>query len=267
VEIQQAIFTSSARGQIKGYQLVATSDGIERSLARELQLWSPSQVADDDPSQWTLNYYPVDANHIAVTRTVLGGPEYSGRGGTQVVTLILILTNPQFAAYDNHAVRVAQTALALGGLRLPSHFPSRLPSFELPDCPLVYVTPQNVTPQNPSPSDGETVSRSLAVAEELCYSDTEDREARLLDKLHAVVAGNQRLAIVGALDPRRLVERMLDTLPVRSRRLLSFTTGLPPALSRPFGVHFLPAITAVMRQWLRSESVQVIEAHELVGLT
>jgi len=262
VEIQQAIFTSSARGQIKGYQLVATSDGIERSLARELQLWSPSQVADDEPSQWTLNYYPVDAEHIAVTRTVLGGPEYSGRGGTQVVTLILILTNQQFVAYDNHAVRVAQTALALGGLRLPSHFPSRLPSFELPDCPLVYVTPQNA-----SPSDGETVSRSLATAEELCCSATEEWEDRLLDKLNAVAAGNQRLAIVGALDPRKLVERMLDALPAGSRRLLSFTTGLPPALSRPFGIHFMPAITAVMRQWLRSESVQVIEAHELVGLT
>lgn len=262
MKIQQAIFTSSARGQIKGYQLVAASDGIERSLARELQLWSPSQVADDDPSQWTLNYYPVDADHIAVTRTVLGGPEYSGRGGTQVVTLILILNNQQFAAYDNHAVRVAQTALALGGLRLPSNFPSRLPSFELPDCPLVHVTPQS-----DPPCDGGTVGRALAGADEVCYSEPADWEARLLGKLNAVVAGNQRLAIVGALEPFRLVERLLDAVPAGSRRLLSFTTGLPPALSRPFGVHFLPAITAVMRQWLRSESVQVIDAHELAGWT
>jgi hypothetical protein len=261
VKIQQAIFTSSARGQIKGYQLVATSDGIDRSLARELQLWSPSQVTEDDPAQWTINYYPVDAERIAVTRTVLGGPEYSGRGGTQVVTLILILNNQQFAAYNNHAVRVAQTALALGGLRLPSSFPSRLPTFELPECPFAYFTPES-DPLN----DGVKVGRSPANAEAVRASEPEGWEGELLVKLKAVVVGKQRLTIVGAQDPRKLVEQLLDTLPSDSRRPMSFTTGLPPALNRPFGVHFLPAITPVMRQWLRSESVQVIDAQEFAGL-
>lgn len=109
MKIQQAIFTSSDRGQIKGYQLVAISDDIDRSILRELQRWSPSHMGDDDPAKWTINYFPVSEDHVAVTRTVLGGPEYSSRGGSQVVTLIAVLDNEQFAAYENNAMLVARS--------------------------------------------------------------------------------------------------------------------------------------------------------------
>jgi hypothetical protein len=118
--VEQAIFASSDRGSVKGYQLVAKSSGVDRATSQELCRWAPSQIPSSDPSQWTINYFPVSDDFVAVTRTVLGGPEYSSRGGTQVVTLILILRDEQFLSYGCNSILVAKTALAMGCLKLPS---------------------------------------------------------------------------------------------------------------------------------------------------
>ncbi len=256
MKIQQAIFTSSDRGQIKGYQLVAVSEDIDRGLSRELQLWSPSHLGEDAPANWTINYFPISQDHVAVSRTVLGGPEYSNRGGSQVVTLIAVLHNQQFSAYHNNAMLVAYTALALGWLRIPSDMPSHLDPIELPDIPLPssrgshsFSPPQLTTPVEHYPKICDT-SRSTT---------DEQLNVHVLNNLTELVENKQRLGIVGARDPLRMVQCFIERLPIASRRAFSFTTGLQPTYRRPFQAHFIASASPALMQTLKSEGIVLVD--------
>ncbi len=255
MKIQQAIFTSSDRGQIKGYQLVATSPAIDRHVSKELHRWSPSHMADDDPANWTINYFPISDEFVAVARTVLGGPEYSSRGGLQVVTLIAVLDNRQFSAYDHNALLVAQTALALGHLRLPRDLPNRLEPFELPEQPVQGsgTPPRGLTRYSPAGGAADW----QAAGEDAGH---EADEFSLLEELQGLLAAQQRLAIIGARDPLDLAGKLIAGIAPEQRREFSFTTGLPPAQHRPFQAHFLANSDRALNQLLKAEGIAVIPA-------
>lgn len=254
MDIQQAIFTSADRGQIKGYQLVAKSDNIDRNIARELCRWSPSHIGNDDPGNWTINYYPISDEFVAVARTVLGGPEYSGRGGSQLVTMTAVLSNEQFAAYGNNAMLVAHTAVALGWLRLPIEMTSRLEVFKLPSYPLA------TKPEYQEFLEEHTGEYSSLVwgspREELFNKDS---NTNLPSEISELLKHRKRLAIIGASSPTEMVEILISQLSIQARREFSFTTGLPPAIHRPFQAHFRPYCNPIQNQILKSEGVTVVQ--------
>ena len=228
LQIEQAIFTSADSATMKGYQLVARSSGINRSIAQHLSRWSPSHgsLNDDDPNVWTINAFPLDGGMFAVSRTVLGGPEYSGRGGTQVVTQLLVLREDQFARYQCNAIAVARTAITLGEMRYQIAPPSKLPTITLPDRPIV---PCVEAPHGPTlkyhrvnPSDGVEAGLLLDV----------------LQRLH----DRQPVAVIGASDPIRFAGHVIERIPTDERPAISTTTGLEPTLGRPFRLHFLPTL-------------------------
>lgn len=117
LRVEQAVFTSSNRDRMKGYQSVAKSAGIDRRLSQEIGRWAPTRNSSENPDAWTLNCYPLANDFFAITRTTLGGPEYSGRGGTQVDTVILALRNEQLEPYRFNAVTLCRTAMRC--LKLP----------------------------------------------------------------------------------------------------------------------------------------------------
>ena len=129
LQIEQAIFTSANHATMQGYQLVARSAGIDRDLAQQLCRWSPSHgsICDKVIDQYVLSSFPLTEDRFAVARTVLGGPEYSGRGGTQVVTQLLVLREDQFARYQCNPFAVAHTAMTLGEMRFRPDSPAKLP--------------------------------------------------------------------------------------------------------------------------------------------
>lgn len=256
MKIQQAIFTSSDRGQIRGYQLVAVSEDIDRSLSRELQLWSPSHLGEDGSAKWTINYFPISLEHVAVTRTVLGGPEYSSRGGSQVVTLIVVLHNQQFSAYNNNAMLVARTALALGWLRIPSDMPSRLEPIELPDVPLP-ASRGSYSFSPPPIIDQLDHCPTISVSSKTTLDDQLD--VHVLSSLTELLKNKQRIGIVGARNPLHMVESFIERLPMANRRAFSFTTGLQPTFNRPFQAHFLARTSPALAQSLKSEGVLLVD--------
>lgn len=236
MNLEQAVFASSDRGRMKGYQLIAQSAGLDRSLSQELCRWLPTRMPSDDPKDWTINYFPLSNDTVAVTRTVLGGPEYSCRGGTQVVTSILLMQNQQFESYACNPIAVARTAMALGRLRLPMRMTQdRLPTVEMPLQPLV------------DSSEGF----------ETC--DTAEWDG-LLSKVGDLLSQSQRIALVGLDNPLRLLEMLLAKMSQPERRAFSFTTGLAPAISRPFQAHFLPAVDVARRRTLDSQSIVCVTA-------
>ena len=246
LQIEQAIFTSAEGATMKGYQIVARSPGIDRALAQQLCRWSPSHgsIGDENPDHWVLSTFPVADGQFVVARTVWGGPEYSDRGGTQVVTQLLVLREDQFARYQCNAFSLAQTAITLGQLRLCPSPPAQLPFVTLPDRPLV---PCVDAPHGPiskfhrvHTSDGVDAGRMLDV----------------LQRLH----NNQSVAVIGASDPIKFASHVIERIPSDERPAISVTTGLEPTLGRPFRLHFLPSLDSNRQRVFESLGVQCVDA-------
>ena len=234
MEIDQAIFASSDRGLVRGYQLISKSAGVDAACSQTLCRWSPTQLPLE-PDQWALNFFRVSETAVAISRSLWGGPEYSGRGSAEVVTVILILRDEQFAAYGHDPLAVASTALAMGLLKLPLDMrPMQLPLASLPSCPL--IDPRLTTNEGTGES-GSTV-----------------------DAIVELILQQRRIAVIGQVDPWSVIERVLTKLPQQARRRFSFTTGLSPALSRPFQSHFLASADAATRHSLRSQDVVCLAA-------
>ncbi|MEZ6138487.1 MAG: hypothetical protein R3C53_26695 [Pirellulaceae bacterium] len=246
-QIQQAIFTSTDRGAIKGYQLVAMSNGINRNLAKELYRWSPSQMGVDHSQSWSINYYPVTEGQVAVSRTILGGPEYSARGGSQVVTMIALLSNEQFKIFDNNALLFAHTCMALGWLRLPQEIPSRLPTFLVPDYPIANGATDRIMKFEVSKCE------SLDAADDSHINDSD-----IISQAVRLAVAGKRFAVVGAHSPLNVVEALIAKLPSQTRRQFSFTTGLAPAVHRPFQAHFFPDVSPITTQTLKSQDIVLL---------
>jgi hypothetical protein len=238
-DIEQAIFASSERGSVKGYQLVARSPGIDRAISQCLCRWAPTKLPSDDPEDWVINYFPIDDQLVAITRTIRGGPEYSRRGGFQVVTLILVLTNEQFQAYRCNPILVTKTALALGLLRLPLNLDcDQLPLAKLPVQPLVLPAERRLS--------------------RVGDPDAESEHA-LLDNVAEMVNSAKRIALIGADNPIPLLEDLIGKLSFEARRAFSFTTGLAPTVRRPFQAHFLANADLARQRTLDAQNIKRIE--------
>jgi hypothetical protein len=68
-------------------------------------------------------------------------------------------------------------------------------------------------------------------------------------------APEERLFLVGLEKPIDAVERLIPRLPAEARRSFSFTTGLSPAVRRPFQAHFLPDSDATRERTLKSQNI------------
>ena len=74
---------------MSGYHLVARSAGISEDLACRLSAWGPTHgsLLDESRDASSLSFFTPDDRWSVLARTVYGGPEYSQRGGRQIVTL------------------------------------------------------------------------------------------------------------------------------------------------------------------------------------
>ena len=239
MQVPQAIFTSAETGRMKGYQLVSRSPEIDPRMAQELCRWSPSHasLARESADSWSFNAFPAGPDATAVARTLHGGPEYSSRGGMQVVTLMLVLTREQLAGYDDDALAAARTALAVGRLHLPAEFPAQIPAVDLPARALL-----------PSGTGSDDFSEQRSPNE----LPPVLREARQL-----LLAG-RRVAVIGQADPIASLQRLSASLPPEQRCCLSFTTGLKPSARRQFQLHFLPTADAALERALASQGIECV---------
>lgn len=230
MQAEQAVFASADCQHRKGYQLVAHSEGIDPAMAQSLCRWAPSHgtLVDPKPAAWSLNYFRVDSDHVAVARTTHGGAEYSGRGGMQVVTTFLVIPLDAFTLYDNDPLAVARTAMALGYLRLPHPHNEHRAPIRLPDRSL------------PLPSFKQV---------------SEDRPSSHSDSALELLLNRRRVMIVGETRPLTVVHRLIEQLPPGMRLDLSFTTGLTWSMQREFQVQFLPSVDPALRQKLLAQNI------------
>lgn len=111
-EADQAIFTSIDSPRGGGYQLAAKSEGISLAEARELSAWGPSHDSlwETDEAAGSCNFHRLQSGRLAISRSIHGAAEYSGRGGRSVYTHYLVLSADDFARWDSNPFDVLRAA-------------------------------------------------------------------------------------------------------------------------------------------------------------
>jgi hypothetical protein len=229
---EQAIYTSARTSRTRGYHLIAQSPGIDEHHARSLIQWCPSHagLASDETEASSINFHPVSSGWVALSRTVYGGPEYSSRGGLQIVTRVLLLRDEQLDGYDSDPIALAQVAMSLGHLRFDPSAPAQLPPVELPDRPLRAPSPQ------PDPSTYDIVQR-----------------------VWQHLSSDKRVAVVNTtIPPLRTLAQLFDQIARRHRLDIAFTTGLKPSMNRPFHLHFLPSADVMLQRQLTGQGIAIV---------
>jgi hypothetical protein len=230
VFVQQAIFTSTRTKKSQGYHVVAVSPGVDENVVRMLSSWGPSHAAllSDEPDAESLNFHPLVNDWFAVSRTVHGGPEYSGRGGLEVYTHFLLVRANQLEGYEYDTLRFARTAQTLGHLRFRPNPSDVLSIIDMPDHPLVDV----------------------AIPQELVRVPIHD--------ILRILKLQNRVAVLGLANPLPTLSLILKETPSTERLALSYCTGLRPSVDRGFRVHFSSLSDSSLKAQLATHGIDYV---------
>jgi hypothetical protein len=210
---EQAIYTSLSRDGRAGYHVVARSPGITDADARALAAWSPSHGAllVDAANRASVNLHPLPGGRLALSRSVEGRPEYSGRGGRQVYTRAIVLDAEGLARAGGDPFAIYRDAMALGHLLYDPAPPPVLAPVALGRCH--------------APADPEALAARLA--------PPGPGPAELAEARRRLAAGETvRLRCPG--DRLLLAECLLAALPPDLVAALSVSTSLVPSTARPY---------------------------------
>lgn len=240
VLIEQAIFTSARTDRAAGYQLVARSPGVNDVDARELIVRGPSHdaLANTGADAASFNFHRVPSGALAVSKTVLSGDEYSNRGAERVYTQILLVPSALLVRFSNNPFAVWRAAVAQGSALVHETPPERLEPLRLA---------------------GRAAVVDVSLLRELTTATANSLLAAALSHL----LHGQELAIVTKENRERLVEGLLNCLPVDLRTSFSFSTGLRVSPRRPVQLALLPPDISERRKLEREDRVIVICDEEL----
>lgn len=238
MRIEQAIFTSIRGDRLEGYQLAATSPGVDAELARRLTAWGPAHDSLLDPSAGasSVNFHPLDDDRFALSKTTRQGEEYSGRGGGRIVTQFFVLDKESLSRFANLPLAILRALVASGRTRFVEPIPARLMSFAL-------------------------VGRATGAG-----TDTSELDTRALDRLVEAIRKQTPTSVICSHPPEVWLPAVYARLGLDERLLLSFTTGLRPSACRPFLVSVIPDEPSLVRQSQRTGGAVVYLSPESVAV-
>jgi len=216
VAIEQAIFTSAETDRTQGYQLVRRSRGLSEVDARELSLWGPSHdsLLERPGERTSVNFFRLESGLFSVSRTILGGAEYSGRGGERVHTQFLVVPPEELARFGNNAFAVLRAATAIGALELREPTTAPLESLSL---------------------SGRSAPVDLTLLAQL----SRDPGSSAMATLVQTALSSDRLAVAVTTSREQLIAGLLNLLPVECRVEFSFSTALKSSPARPVRISCL----------------------------
>ena len=234
MQVEQAVFTSTRDGRVRGYHVAARSQGVDDRAEQTLTKWGPSHAAlcSDHPSAESYNFHPVDDDTFALSRTMYGGPEYSERGGLQMVTRYALLQRRQLEIFENDPVALIRLSRTEGAFQFEGDFEARLAAMDLADT-----------------------ARST-----LWMLPVSNEESAIADDVAARLSHGERLAVTNCRDPLAMLQHVLHRLAVPERVGVSFTTSLKPTAHRPFRLHFLPGQSPDLKRAAASQGLACIAA-------
>ncbi|GAB6167191.1 hypothetical protein JCM19992_31910 [Thermostilla marina] len=209
--VEQAVFTSAETDTRLGYQLVGASRGIEEQDLRALATWGPSHDGlAPHVERASVNFHPLPSGKYAVSRSLIHGSEYSGRGGGRLYTQYLIVDPPVLRKFANNPFALINAAIASEALRLYDRVPRVLEPI-----------------------------RILGRAADLDVPCVERAMHRFGGGWFPIAAElllttDVPVAVAGAEYLDKWVAALLHLLPPPWRPLVSFSTGLRFSVQRPF---------------------------------
>jgi hypothetical protein len=235
--IEQAVFTSARTDRGAGYQVVATSRGVQEADRRELAIWGPSHdsLLETGTDVVSFNFFPLPSGAFCISRTTPVGSEYSGRGGTRVYTHCLVAPPETLLQFANHPLALARAAAATGALDVRAELPSILETLDLAET----------TPTVDQASLAQLVQRVGPW-----------HMARLVQS--ALEAACTAIA-TGRVPAEQLIAGLLDCLPLECRTAISFSTGLRYSSRRPFCILRLPSDQAARRRLAHQPNVTALD--------
>ncbi len=209
--VEQAVFTSLPRHGRGGYHLVSRSRRVSGEEAQAISRWSPSHgsLLQDQSNRVSVNFYALPGGRFALSRSCEGPPEYSGRGGRQIYTHILIIDSRSLEAVAGQPFVIYHNALALGYLFYQVNPAELLEPIELPGF-------------NPARDPAAWLER----ARKLGLPALEPLRDRLL------TGRPVRFSYAG--DRAVLAECLIGSLGPGAVPKISFATSLQPSADRPF---------------------------------
>lgn len=232
VRLQRAVFTSIGTNSVRGYHLVARSEGLDDDIAPALCQWSPAHdgLCESHISASSLNYFLIDKGRFGISHSVIGGSEYSGRSALQTVTTIVVGECDDLSIYQNNPLVLSRVALSMGWLRLITEYDEPLEAVEL---------------------------SHHGMPESTASTDTDPR----IERTVAAVRSEHRIALIGIDEPSRFLGHVFARLNPEQRLKTSFSTGIKASTFRPFQVQFFPRIDNRLRDFLRRQSILIVGAH------
>jgi len=216
VLIEHAIFTSIRSSRNEGYHLAARSPGVLEGEAAELSQWGPGHESlYDECATWgAVSYHRLQSGRLCVSRTVLAGQEYSGRGGARVSTHSFLVPDAVMTRFANNPFRVMEALEAAG--RVCTAAPPR----RLEPVPLV--------------------GRASAVNTRQLERVTDAIGAEKLATLLCAALRTPSMGTTATGPAAPLFACLLDLVPPTHRLPFSFSTGLRVSARRPYRLVMLP---------------------------
>lgn len=220
IRVDRAIFGSSNHGAIEGYQLLSWSEGVDARTNKELCQWAPTRLGSLPASGWSVQVFHSSSGRTCISRTFAAGQEYSQRGSLNVASVFLTLEPTHWARYHFDALAVFRIAMALGYMRWTQ--PTRKTQLS-----------EAILPAEP-PLTSEDQQHLVHPAQSSSFPVDE-----IADRLER----GDRVALVGVNNSVSLIGQIISCLPLETRRRLTFTSGLPLSIHRPFQLHCLDRAT------------------------
>lgn len=234
MQLEQAAFTSVRTQHTQGYHLVGRSPGIDETVAQWLSQWGPTHaaLADTNVDASSLSFFHGPGEKMAVARSVYGCPEYSERGGLQVVTYFAVFQRRQLSGYENNPLYLIQSLTSAGCLRFQHESVEDLPLLEVPNHSFAARCENH---RSLTPLSAE------------------------LQHVTAAIQDDRRVAVLGSAAPHVSLEQLFLHTPSDQRLELTFTTGLKPSVHRPFRLAFFPQADARLKVQLTQQGITCIE--------
>ena len=239
MRLEQAIFTSVRSTRLDGYQLAATSAGINDALAKELTIWGPAHDSlwDTRHDGRSVNFHPLASGDFCISCTTLAGAEYSGRGGGRVYSQMLVVPRDALERFAWDPFLILRALSAAGRLVVHDSVPESLPTVPL-------------------------LGRSEQPDESLARQVIDEIGAKVFDVVVAAVASSKSVAVLTSGHVERLYQAILHSFAPEDRLTISFTTNLKDSARRPFKLFVLPNDPSIVRQSTRANGARVVD---LVG--
>lgn len=234
--IEQAIFTSTQTNRLDGYQIAVHSPEIGAEDLRELAVWGPSHdsLLESGEDALSINFHRLPSGAYCVSKTTPAGSEYSGRTGPKIYTQCLVVDAETLRRFANNPFALLTAAFAQGSLKVYDPLPDSLEGFRLG-------------------------GKAAVVDQALLTQLLSDPGATWLGALVEAALHSTSLALIAGAGGIRLINGLINCLPVECRTEFSFCTGLKYSPRRPFRILCLGDDPTDQRRILRQHETTVLE--------